>query len=192
MTRQINAQDLLQAPTAITAASFAMVLDGSRKIDTPEGKAEAIIGRIGDIVDGYVARKFDMTSDAGAIADVTADKLGMLAIAIGAWRHDIVPKPILAAMAAKHVTNAAATLYNGLTDEKKRSIRPPKSGKYSMAADTVSLGAFMLADELEPHSPGYRIARRIGYTAFAAGMAFGTVSTRHYVKGEFDDADTLH
>lgn len=188
MTRDIRAKDLLQAPTAITAVSFGAVVEGSRRLDTREGKIQVIAGRIGDVVDGFVARKFDMSSDAGAIADVTADKLGMLAIATGAWKHDIVPRPILVAMAAKHITNAGATLYNGLTDDKKRSIRPPKSGKYSMAADTLSLGAFMLADELDPESSAYHVARGIGYTAFVAGMVFGAVSTRHYLKNEFDEA----
>ena len=52
-------------------------------------------GRFGDVVDGFVARKLDMSSDAGAIADVVADKLGMLAISVGMWRHDIAPKPVL-------------------------------------------------------------------------------------------------
>lgn len=187
MTRNLRAKDLLKPPTAITAASFAMVLHGSQHLDTKTGKAEVIIGRIGDVVDGMVARKFEMSTDAGALADVTADKLGMLAIALGTAKHDIVPKPILTAMAIKHITNATATIYNSLTDKKQRSIRPPKSGKYGMAADTISLGAFMLADELEPGSPKYRFARGLGYAAFAAGMVFGAISTRRYLKGDFDE-----
>ena len=187
MTRNLRAKDLLKPPTAITAASFAMVLHGSQHLDTKTGKAEVVIGRIGDVVDGMVARKFEMSTDAGALADVTADKLGMLAIALSTAKHDIVPKPILTAMAIKHITNATATIYNGLTDKKQRSIRPPKSGKYGMAADTISLGAFMLADELEPGSPKYRLARGLGYAAFAAGMVFGAISTRRYLKGDFDE-----
>ena len=117
MTRNLRAKDLLKPPTAITAASFAMVLHGSQHLDTKTGKAEVIIGRIGDVVDGMVARKFEMSTDAGALADVTADKLGMLAIALGTAKHDIVPKPILTAMAIKHITNATATIYNGLTEK---------------------------------------------------------------------------
>ncbi len=175
-------------PTAITAGSFALVLDGSRKLDTTEGKLEVSIGRIGDVVDGFVARTLDQSSDAGAIADVTCDKLGMLAIGAGMWRHDIAPRPLLAMMATKHTVNAAATLYNGLTDEKRRSIRPPKSGKLSMAADNLSLGAFLLADELQPGTRSYEITRGIGYVAAAAGLALGAISTRHYLRGEFDEA----
>ena len=188
MTRSIHPRDLLQPPTAITAASFALVLDGSTKLDTPTGKAEVIAGRLGDIADGYVARRYNMTSDAGAIADVTCDKLGVLAIGIGMWRHDIAPKPLLAAMVAKHTLNAAATLYNGINDPERRAIRPPRSGKYSMAADNLSLGAFLIADELDTDSTAYNVARGIGYAAAAAGLAFGLVSTRHYIRGEFDEA----
>ncbi len=188
MTRSIRAKDLLQAPTAITAASFGLVIDGARQLDTPRGKVDVALGRTGDVIDGAVARRFDMTSDAGAIADVTADKAGMLAIAIGAWQHDIVPKPVLAIMAAKHLTNAVATLYNGLNDPEKRAIRPPKSGKYSMAADNLAIGAFMYASEQDPSTTRYRVARGIGYAATGVGLAFGAVSTRHYLKGEFDTA----
>ena len=45
----------------------------------------------------------------------------------------------------------------------------------------------MLADELEPGSPKYRLARGLGYAAFAAGMVFGAISTRRYLKGDFDE-----
>ena len=67
--RDIRARDLLQPPTYITIGSFLLTLNGSRKLDTPLGKLEVIIGRSGDAVDGVVARAFDMSSDAGAIAD---------------------------------------------------------------------------------------------------------------------------
>lgn len=187
MKRNVCAKDLLQLPTAITAVSFAAVLEGSRRIDTREGKALIAAGRLGDVVDGFVARKFNMSSDAGAIADVVADKLGMLAIGTGMWRHDIAPKPLLLAMAAKHTVNSGATLINGLGDHQKRAIRPPKSGKYSMAADNLSLLSFALADGLEAGSAGYRVARGLGWAAAGVGMAFGFVAMRHYLHNEFDE-----
>ncbi len=188
MKRDIRAKDLLQVPTAITALSFATVLKGVKHIETPEGKAMIAAGRFGDVVDGFVARKLDMSSDAGAIADVVADKLGMLAISVGMWRHDIAPKPVLIGMAAKHAINAGATLYNGLGDENKRAIRPPKSGKYGMAADNISLLSFAAASELQPGTTSYRVARGLGWAAAAAGAVFGVVSARHYIRGEFDEA----
>lgn len=166
--------------------SFASVLHGAAELETKHGKAEVAIGRVGDLVDGAVARKFNLSSDAGAIFDVTADKLGMLAIAKHAWQKDLVPKPILAIMAAKHSINAAATVYNGLSDQQRRSIRPPKSGKYSMFADNISLGAFLLSDELDCGSAAYEAARALGYAAFGIGLAFGANATHRYITGDFD------
>ena len=92
-------------------------------------------------------------------------------------------------MAARHGVSAAATLYNGLRDEEKRAIRPPKSGKLGMAADTVAIGAFMVASELEPGSKNEHIARGLGYTAAVAGLVFGAIATRHYIRGEFDTTE---
>jgi phosphatidylglycerophosphate synthase len=116
MTRHINPHDFLKPPTAITAVSLAGVLTGAAHLDTRRGKFLAAVSRLGDLADGYVARRYDMSSDAGALADVVSDKLGMLAIGIGMWKHDIAPKPVLITMAAKHSLNAVATLYNGLGD----------------------------------------------------------------------------
>ncbi len=184
--RDIRARDLLQPPTYITIGSFLLTLNGSRKLDTPLGKLEVIIGRSGDAVDGVVARAFDMSSDAGAIADTVCDKLGMAAIALNSWRHNIVPKPVLAAMTVRHVASAAATLYNGLRDQDKQAIRPPKSGKLGMAADTAAIAAFMVADELKKRDAnGERLVTTIGYVAAATGLIFGGVAVSHYMRGEF-------
>ena len=186
MSRNVRAKDLLRPPTLITAASFGLVLDGVRKIDTREGKIEIALGRLGDLADGLVARKFDQSSDAGAIADATCDKLGILAIGSKIWHENLAPKQILAGIAVKHAVNAVATTYNGLHDADKRSIRPPKSGKFSMAADNLALGAFLLADECK-NPQTKNIARGVGYAAATAGLAFGIYSTARYLHGDFDE-----
>lgn len=183
--RDLNPTDLLQLPTAITLGSFALVCDGSRKIDTRAGKWEVAIGRLGDVVDGFVARKFNMSSDAGALADAACDKFGMAAIGTALWQHEIAPRPLLAIMATRNVVNAGATFYNGLRDTQKRAIRTPKTGKYSMAADNISLGAFMLANELQEGSTGYKFARGLGYAAATAGLIWGIDATKRYVTGDF-------
>lgn len=188
MTRHVKPRDLLRIPTAITASSLMLVVDGARRIDTREGKIKVAAGRAGDLLDGFAARRLDMSSDAGAIADVVSDKLGMLAIGVGMWRHDIAPKPVLAAIAAKNAVNAAATLHNGLNDAEKRAIRPPKAGKLSMAADTISLLAFAVADELEPDTPEYDIARALGWTAAGVGLVAGAIAADRYIRGDFDQA----
>ncbi|NCU38059.1 CDP-alcohol phosphatidyltransferase family protein [Candidatus Saccharibacteria bacterium] len=186
MTREIRPKDLLKLPSLITAVSLGAVCLGAEHIDTPTGKAIAAIGRAGDLVDGYIARKFDMTSDAGAIADVTADKLGMLRLGAAMWQHDITPKPVLATMALRHAISAGATLYNGISDEQKRSIRPPRVGKISMGADSLSFCAFGVADELQKGSSAHKIAYGLGWTAAIIGAGTGAVALKHYWRGEFN------
>lgn len=186
--RSVHPRDLLQLPTAITAGSLGLVCDGSNHIDTTRGKVEVAVGRFGDVVDGYVARKYDMVSDAGAIADAASDKLGMAVIGRALWKHDIAPKPVLLGMAARNLMNAGATLYNGLHDPEKHAIRPPKDGKYAMAADNISLGAFMVADALKERPTAHKIARGIGYTAAVVGTIVGLKATKRYLHGEFDMA----
>lgn len=185
-TRSIHPADLLQVPTAISIASLELVREGCRDIDTPSGKVKIALGRTGDLLDGYVARRFNMSSDAGAIADATCDKVGMAMVGAAAWQHNIVPKSIIATMVARNIFNTGMTFHNGLNDPDKRAIRPPKSGKYAMAADNLAFGAFMLADELEQGSTSYRVARGVGYAAAAAGLAFGVIAAKHYAQSDFD------
>ncbi len=186
--RSVKPRDLLQAPTGITLGSFALVCHGAKNITSRTGKIEIAAGRMGDVVDGYVARRFNMSSDAGAIADVTCDKVGMAIIGASLLKNDIAPKPVLAAIAARNIVNAGATLYHGFADDDHRAIRPPKSGKYAMAAENMSLGAFMLADELKEGSCSKKIVRGIGYAAATAGIIFGIHATKGYIEGNFDEA----
>ena len=188
MKREVRFKDLFNAPTAITAASLIGVLEGAEHIDTRRGKILIALGRVGDVVDGYMARLLGQSSDAGAIVDVVADKAGMWAIGKAMWQHDTAPKPVLAGMAIKHSISAAATLYHGLGDSEERAIRPPKSGKLSMAADNISLISFALADELNPDSHGYRVARGLGWVAAAGGLILGADSINRYIHNEFDES----
>ena len=126
-------------------------------------------------------------SDTGAIIDASLDKLGLLALGVQMWRHDVAPKPALATILLKHSINSGATLYNGLRDPAKRAIRPPASGKLSMAADNLALAAFAVAHESEQGSRTDHAARAIGWTAVIAGTVIGLRATHKYLDGEFDD-----
>lgn len=186
--RSVHVRDLAKAPTAITAASFASVIYGARHIETTKGKLAVGIGRFGDLVDGFVARRFDQSTDAGAIADVTSDKLGMAAICAALWHKDVAPKPVILNIVARNIINSCATVHHGVTDTEHESIRPPKSGKYAMAADNLAIASYLTADALRKNPKTERAFRLIGHTAAAAGFIIGTHATTRYVKGDFDDA----
>lgn len=220
MRRRIEFQDLTLPPTAVTAASLAVTIDGARRLDTRAGKLQAIGGRLGDVVDGFVARKGlgiartlhdrladtspvkeplgaflepydgreDWTSDAGAIADVVADKIGMSAIMHGMWQHDTAPKPVLVAIGAHQALNATATVVNGYGDPEKRAIRPPKSGKYGLALYNAALGLYLAEHDARQNSRSPEVQKTLGTlatTAFAAGLVTSAHATAQYLRGQF-------
>lgn len=62
-----------------------------------------ILAGISDVMDGYIARKYDLTSDLGAVLDPIADKLMTFAILITFTTKGIIPYWILTAIGIKEV-----------------------------------------------------------------------------------------
>ena len=63
-----------------------------------------ILAGISDVLDGYVARKYDMITDLGSVLDPVADKLMMFAILISFVSKEIIPPWILIALGLKEIT----------------------------------------------------------------------------------------
>lgn len=62
-----------------------------------------ILAGISDVLDGYIARKYDLTSDLGAVLDPVADKLMTFAILITFTTKGIIPSWILTTIGIKEV-----------------------------------------------------------------------------------------
>lgn len=62
-----------------------------------------ILAGISDVLDGYIARKYDMITDLGSVLDPVADKLMMFAILISFASKGIIPTWILIALGLKEV-----------------------------------------------------------------------------------------
>lgn len=60
-----------------------------------------ILAGISDVLDGYIARKYDMITDLGSVLDPVADKLMMFAILISFVSKGIIPHWILVALGFK-------------------------------------------------------------------------------------------
>ena len=191
LPKDIRARDLFQLPTAISAAGLGLVTYGAQHIDTKAGKVAIGAGRAFDLIDGVVARRTHTESNAGAIADATCDKAGMGIIALALWQQagstedtPIVKHPLIAAITAKNLVNAGATLYHDLNTSDS-TTRPTRSGKLSMFCDNVAVAASLVTHEAIPGSRMHKVSRGIGYVAEAAGAVFGAHAMYSYTHGRF-------
>lgn len=62
-----------------------------------------LLAGISDLVDGYIARKYDLTTDLGAVLDPFADKLMSFAVLISFTIAKLIPSWVLIAIGIKEV-----------------------------------------------------------------------------------------
>lgn len=182
--KSLEYRDLLKLPTLISAASLATVMKGCAEIDTIHGVNMVVLGRGGDLVDGFVARLLHQETDMGALVDTAFDKLGMTAIIGAAWHKNAVPKPVLATIGGKQALNASLTAIHAHRHP-TANFRPTKAGKQAMFADNVALISYLYANAFELERPDlekHEHFRTLGNAAFAAGIALSVPATATYVQ----------
>ncbi len=169
-----RARDLLKAPTILTALGVVSVYEGTKEIDTVEGVKKIRNGRALDIADGIVARTFNQESDAGALADVVADKVSQLMIAIAAWQHNALPKKLISYLFMKNITHTVATLVASFTHPGE-SFRTPQANKIAMALENLGAGLLLEANAYEHEKPELNKHTKrevLGYVAVGASLVF--------------------
>lgn len=70
-----------------------------------------LIAGITDILDGYIARKYDLITNWGKLMDPLADKLMLLAVLISLWTVSIVPSSIMIIVLAKEFLMIIGAIY---------------------------------------------------------------------------------
>lgn len=183
--RVVDYKDLFKPPTLITMGSLALVINGCRKIDTINGVNQIVAGRCGDLLDGYVARLLNQSSDLGALADTAADKLGMTAILGAAWHKNAVPKTPLTVIAGKQVMNVGLTALTA-HNHPHQGFRPTMTGKYAMAADNAALVGYLYSNAIQRERPDLEKLQQgallLGRIGFAAGSALSIPATLEYAE----------
>lgn len=178
---------LFKAPTLVTLGSLALVLNGCRTIDTVNGVNQIVAGRCGDLLDGYLARLLDQSSDIGALVDTAADKIGMAAIlGAAAYKHAIPPLP-LSVITGKQLLNVGLTSLTAI-NHPHQGFRPNQSGKYAMAADTAACVGYLYSNALKNEYPELNLhqgAELLGRIGFAAGSALSIPATIEYTERAF-------
>ena len=178
------AKDVFTIPNSISMIGAALVMHGSKKIDTPEGLAECAVGRSADVLDGKIARMTGQTSNFGAALDATTDKIVMTKILYEMYKKGLAPKHVLGIVALLNSINAGVTGIANLRSDKKAEARPTKSGKLAMAGETVTLISYIAAHiaEQDKNPKLAEILRKLGAVAFAASLPFAAHATCTYIK----------
>ena len=178
------AKDIFTVPNLISVTGAALVMHGSKKIDTAEGLAECVVGRLADVLDGKVARMTGQTSNFGAALDATTDKIVMAKILYEMNKKGLAPKYVLGTVALLNSINAVATGIANLRSDEKAETRPTKSGKLAMAGETVTLISYIAAHiaEQDKNPKLAKLLRKLGAAAFAASLPFAAHATCTYIK----------
>ena len=117
-----------------------------------------IIAAASDWVDGYVARKLNITSKLGAVLDAIADKVlmltGLITLSFVSWGGEdwIIPMWYLIMVVARDLSIGIGCAMI-LSVNKKLEVNPHWSGKATTIAQLFTLGWVML--KVVPWSPVY-------------------------------------
>ena len=179
------AKDVFTIPNLISVTGAALVMHGSKEINTAKGLAECAVGRSADVLDGIVARTTGQTSNFGAALDAITDKIVMAKILYELHKKKMVPEEVLDIVAALNLINALATGIANLRSDKKAETRPTKSGKVGLAMETAALVAYAAAELVDKRTDNpkpAKLLRKLGAGAFAASLPFAVHATHTYIK----------
>lgn len=179
------AKDVFTIPNLISVTGAALAMHGSEKIDTPEGLAECVVGRLADVLDGKVARMTGQTSNFGAALDAITDKIVMAKILYEMDKKKLAPKKVIDIVAVLNLINALATGIANLRSDEKAETRPTKSGKVGLAMETAALVAYAAAELVDKRTDNpkpAKILRKLGAGALAASLPFAAHATCTYIK----------
>jgi phosphatidylglycerophosphate synthase len=181
---EISQEAIFTLPTAISVGGYALVCDGiERGITTPTGFMEVAAGRTMDLVDGYVARKFDQASEFGGLVDGGLDKRGIFKIMKAVKEEGLSPAIFEDAITAQGSANAWLTAMTKVMHPYQK-LFPSRDGKRAMALQGLGQGAYPLAEMVKAKSPRLGTAIRCGGHALnAAGLFYyGPRATEGYAR----------
>ena len=151
-----------------------LLFDGSRYA------AFAVLAVLGatDWVDGWIARRFDQTSEVGKVLDPTADRLLLLVAAIALIIDGAVPAIIGIAVLAREAVVGAATL--ALAAAGAARIDVQWVGKAGTFALMFALPGFLWVDVLAPGT-ARDVIEGLTWFATAGGLVLSYYAAARYV-----------
>jgi len=164
---------------AVTIAGFALVLIGLQEILSEHYVAGTVllaVGRMCDIVDGWLAELTRTKSPLGELLDAAIDKVLTILTVVIFFTADIAPAWALLALVTPQVLIVVIMLWWRI---RKRAFHPSFVGKLSMAGVWLSLFMYALAHIVD--LPGAALA--VTQVVVVASSAAGLYAAVQYARG---------
>ena len=182
-----TADRVLTVPNVITVVRLACIPVFLWLLFVQEDRLAAgiLLGALGatDWVDGYIARHFDQVSDLGKVLDPTADRVLLLAGAIGLLHEDlsVAVDVVLWIIIIREVLIATATVSLGLMGA--RRIDVVWAGKAGTLALMFALPMFLAADAISQLHALFTVC---GWGFAIGGIILGYYAAMRYVPAARD------
>jgi phosphatidylglycerophosphate synthase len=140
----VNTRGIVTPPNFITVIGLGLVIIGLMFVMQRQdwiGIGLIIVGRLLDLVDGWLAELTQTKSPVGELFDAAADKIGTILTIIVFYAALLAPWWLLTAMLLPHIIISVISLQ---ARRQKKQLHPSRLGKVSMAALWVGLFGFVL------------------------------------------------
>ena len=140
----VSTRGIVTPPNIITVIGLGLVIIGLMFVMQRQdwlGIGLIIVGRLLDLVDGWLAELTQTKSPVGELFDAAADKIGTILTIIVFYAALLAPWWLLTAMLLPHIIISVISLQ---ARRQKKQLHPSRLGKVSMAALWVGLFGFVL------------------------------------------------
>jgi cardiolipin synthase len=169
-------------PNAISLARLACVpvflwlLLGEDRV-IAAGVLFAVLGAT-DWVDGWIARRYDQGSEVGKVLDPVADRVMLIAGAVGLMISGDVPIWVGVVILAREAVLSVVTLVLAAAGARRMDVQ--WVGKAGTLALMFALPLFVLVDELEP-SAGRTVVEIVTWLFTIGGLALSYYAGLRYI-----------
>jgi phosphatidylglycerophosphate synthase len=157
----------------MSAAGYELVHHGIEQgITTPRGLAEVFVGRMTDLGDGLIARRFGLATRFGAFIDAAFDKKATQEIRDAVSEEELIPELFEDAVTTQNYSNMALTAVAKIRHP-RAELSPTRNGKRSMFFQGMMMGAYAMAETArEDHPTAAKAIRAAGHVMGATGLLY--------------------
>jgi cardiolipin synthase (CMP-forming) len=179
-----SSKGLLTASNVLSILGLVLVILGLIEIANSNYISGALliaVGRLFDILDGFVAELTKTKSPLGEIIDTTVDKICVFTALIAIAILGVLPFLVIAGMV---FINLWISLTAIISRHRQIDMHPSLTGKLATATIWISLVLFLFAKAFEEQAVLLTV---LSYILFAVFLALGSLSATNYSKAAFKE-----